>query len=78
MLAFSNSCKYPTTNFVSYNHSSSDYQSFVGKVSVVHEPKSFEEAKNDHNWIGAIREEIFALEANKTYFDTLPEGCSFT
>lgn len=55
--------------------SSSKSQSFAVNSSHITEPKYYNQAKKDPNWISAMKKEIEALEANETWeLTSLPEG----
>lgn len=47
--------------------SSSESRSFAANTCHITEPKYYNQAKNDPNWITAMKKEIEALESNKTW-----------
>lgn len=50
------------------------YLSFVANVSKVHQPYSFQQAKQDPKWVEVMKKEIDALESNGTWhLTTLPK-----
>lgn len=64
-----------TTQNLSPSDSSTESQSFAVNSSQVIEPKYYNQAKLDPNWIVAMDKEIQALEANETWVLTdLPKG----
>jgi hypothetical protein len=58
---------HPVSNFVSYQHISSSYRSFVSKLSSVFVPRNLQEALSDPKWRTAMQEEMEALYKNKTW-----------
>ncbi|XP_075085041.1 uncharacterized protein LOC142168279 [Nicotiana tabacum] len=71
-----NTCLYPISIMVSYDHLSRPYQNFVAHVySIINEPRSYQEAAKDSKWIEAMKVEIQALEENKIWeVVSLPKG----
>jgi hypothetical protein len=63
----SSSCLYPIANHICYNNLSPVFQDYVFLVSKVIEPSRFSEAREDKNWVEAMRLEILALEENHTW-----------
>lgn len=60
---------------VAYSGLSVQYQSFISKVSLETEPKSYAEAAKDPRWIDVMKAEIQALKDNKTWeVVSLPPG----
>jgi hypothetical protein len=55
------------SDFVSYQHLSSSYRSFVFKLCSVSIPRNLQEALNVPKWRTAMHEEIEALHKNKTW-----------
>ncbi|XP_020555103.1 uncharacterized protein LOC110013287 [Sesamum indicum] len=55
--------------------SNAAYTSFVAPVSILQEPKSFQEAMRHQEWIDAMKAELTTLEDNQTWILTpLPAG----
>ncbi|KAL2251561.1 UNVERIFIED_CONTAM: Retrovirus-related Pol polyprotein from transposon RE2 [Sesamum indicum] len=55
--------------------SNAAYTSFVAPVSILQEPKSFQEATRHQEWIDVMKAELTALEDNHTWIRTpLPAG----
>ncbi|KAE8721524.1 hypothetical protein F3Y22_tig00015825pilonHSYRG00003 [Hibiscus syriacus] len=66
---------YPISDFISYNHLPCGTQSFVSFISNSVEPKSYHEAIQHPEWAQAMKDEILALEINKTWsVVSLPSG----
>lgn len=64
--------QYFTPSTVTITHS---YAQFIANISIIKEPKSYQEAIGDNNWMRAMQAEISALENNHTwYLTTLPTG----
>lgn len=42
------------------------YKCFLNSIFRIHEPLTFEEAKNDPHWMNAMQEEIQELQGNNT------------
>jgi hypothetical protein len=69
---------HPISDFVSYQHLSSPYRSFVSKLSYVSVPRNLQEALSDPKWRTAMHEEMEALHKNKTWdLVKLPNGKKF-
>jgi Reverse transcriptase (RNA-dependent DNA polymerase) len=67
--------RYPIGNYTTTNKLSEPLKGFVNQISSVVIPERLEEALNDHNWVGAMKLEMDALEKNDTWkLVTLPEG----
>ncbi|KAL9420128.1 hypothetical protein AB3S75_037830 [Citrus x aurantiifolia] len=67
--------QHPLSNFVSYKNLSSSYHTFVSQLSSVDIPKSIQEALKVPEWKKAVREEMEALEKNRTWeMVYLPKG----
>ena len=58
---------HPVSNFVSHQHLSSPYRSFVSKLSSLFVPRNLQEALGDPKWRTAMPEEMKALHKNKTW-----------
>jgi hypothetical protein len=59
---------HPVSDFVSYQHLSSPYRSFVSKLSSVSVPRNLQEALSDPpKWRTAMQEEMKALHKNETW-----------
>ncbi|XP_059315208.1 retrovirus-related Pol polyprotein from transposon RE1 isoform X2 [Lycium ferocissimum] len=75
MTSTSNSCLYPISNHVSYQHLSPAYQHALSAYSTFIEPTSFKAASQDPMWVAAMQQEIAALEDNHTWsLVDLPPG----
>ncbi|KAE8672369.1 hypothetical protein F3Y22_tig00111843pilonHSYRG00119 [Hibiscus syriacus] len=74
---------YPISDFISYNHLPCRTQSFVSFISNSVEPKSYHEAIQHPEWVQAMKDEILALETNKTWsvaslpYGKVPIGCKW-
>ena len=69
------SVTYHIQNFVSYENLNPKYRAFLSAISKEIEPKNFEEAQNCPKWCQAMKEELKALEKNKTWkIVPLPKG----
>jgi hypothetical protein len=67
--------QHPISNFVSYQHLSPSYRSFVSKLSSVSIPQNLQEAISDPKWREAMQEEMRALHKNNTWeLVELPSG----
>ncbi|XP_070049638.1 uncharacterized protein [Nicotiana tomentosiformis] len=62
-----NTILYPIHNYVSYDHLSPSYQAYLGVLSSVVEPKTFQKASKDVRWVKAMQAEIQALQDKKTW-----------
>ncbi|XP_075103101.1 uncharacterized protein LOC142177755 [Nicotiana tabacum] len=58
---------YPISNFITYDHLSENYKSFLGSISEPTEPRSFKEACLDKAWVEAMKAEIKTIEDNATW-----------
>ncbi|KAK2402246.1 putative mitochondrial protein [Trifolium repens] len=67
MSTSSSQCKYPLSDFVSYQHVSAAHKHFTLNLSTLTEPTSYEEAMSDEHWKNAINTELTALVKNKTW-----------
>jgi len=66
---------HPVSDFVSYQHLSSPYCSFVSKLFYVIVPRNLPKALSDPKWWIAMHEEMEALHENKTWdLVKLPKG----
>ncbi|XP_019232848.1 PREDICTED: uncharacterized protein LOC109213495 [Nicotiana attenuata] len=66
---------YSISTFISYDHLSPAYQSYLSVFSTLTEPYSFKEAAHDPRWVEAMDQEVKALEENHTWeIVDLPEG----
>lgn len=65
---------YPISNYVSYNHLSTNYSAFITTFSSTTEPQSYTEASKDPGGVEAMKLEIKALQDNHTWdIVSLPE-----
>lgn len=70
-----NTCLYPISAVISYDHLSKPYQSFVAHVSNITKTRSYHEVAENSKWIEVMKVEIYALEENKTWeVMSLPKG----
>jgi hypothetical protein len=67
--------QHPISNFVSYQHLSPLYRSFVSKLSFVSIPQNLQEVISDSKWREVMQEETRALHKNNTWeLVELPSG----
>lgn len=62
-----NTSIYPIANYLSYNNTTTQYQSYLAKSSNLVEPQTFKQATKDERWIEAMKQEIKALEDIHTW-----------
>lgn len=68
-------CRYPIHEYITYANISSNYKHFLLSTDVVFEPYSFDDARKEQRWVDAMKEEMKALEENKTWeIVELPKG----
>jgi len=68
-------CLYPMKKYMTYENISSSHLCYLCKIDSVTEPKTYEEAMRDNQWIKAMRVEMEALENNQTWeIIPLPRG----
>ena len=66
---------HPISNFLSNQHISPAFHSFLSKLSSMSIPQTFQEALGDPKWKEAMQEEMRALKKNDTWdFVDLPNG----
>jgi hypothetical protein len=58
--------QYPINNFISYHNISPHHISFLTSISKEREPYTYHEAIENPTWCKAMKEELEALEKNKT------------
>jgi hypothetical protein len=58
--------QYPIQDFISYTNISSKHTSFLTSITKAQEPNTYQEAITCPIWCKAMREELDALEKNKT------------
>ncbi|XP_049387058.1 uncharacterized protein LOC125851320, partial [Solanum stenotomum] len=66
---------YPISNYVSYHKLSTKCRRILASFSETVEPHNFQEASKDSKWVEAMKQEVKALEDNKTWnIVDLPKG----
>jgi Reverse transcriptase (RNA-dependent DNA polymerase)/gag-polypeptide of LTR copia-type/Integrase core domain/GAG-pre-integrase domain/Retrotransposon gag protein len=66
---------YKISNHMSYHSFSPSHMTFVSSVTSHEEPSTYQQATTDPKWRKAMKEEIEALEKNKTWtWEILPNG----
>jgi len=60
------STKYPINSFLNYNSLSDNFKYTIMLVSSTEEPRNYEETIMHPSWVQAMKEELKALEDNKT------------
>ena len=69
------STKYPINSFLNYNSLSDNFEHTIMLISSTEEPQNYEEAIVHPYWVQATKEELKALEDNKTWsIIELPPG----
>jgi hypothetical protein len=69
------SVKYPINNYISYKNISCQHKTYLTSISKEQEPLNYHEAITNLNWCKAIKEELKAIEQNKTWIIVkLPKG----
>ena len=58
---------HPTSNFLSYQHISPVFHSFLSKLSFVSIPQTFQEALGDPKWKEAMQEEMREIHARSRH-----------
>ena len=56
--------KYPLFTSFSFVNYPEEYIVFVANVLDVHEPQTYQQAKDDLKWVDAMNKELLALESN--------------
>lgn len=64
-------CKYPIENYMTYSNISPSYLHFLAAIDSVVEPYSYKQAVKQNHWVEAMKNEMEALENNKTW-DIVP------
>ncbi|GJS77671.1 putative RNA-directed DNA polymerase [Tanacetum coccineum] len=66
---------HPLAHFISYDNFTNTHKAFLTAITTNNEPKHFKQAVKDVRWIEAMKQEIQALEENKTWtLEELPKG----
>ncbi|GAU42475.1 hypothetical protein TSUD_100870 [Trifolium subterraneum] len=60
-------CKFPLSDFISYDNVSNAHKHFSLNISTLTETSSYEEATSDQHWKNAINAELSALVKNNTW-----------
>lgn len=58
---------YPMQDYITYKRLSNSHTDFFDKISITHEPNSYNQAKLNQNWVKAMNEELSALELSDTW-----------
>ncbi|KAM1673157.1 hypothetical protein ACFXTN_037972 [Malus domestica] len=58
---------HPISHYLTYDQLSINHRAFTTSLTHVKEPKTFSQAMQDEHWRAAMRYEINALQANKTW-----------
>lgn len=58
--------KHPISNHLFYDKVTPTYQSYLAKFSTLIAPQTFKEVVKDERWVEPMKQEIKALEENKT------------
>ena len=67
--------KHPISNFVSFHRLSPQHKTFLTTINSISIPQTLQEALRNKNWLHAMKEEMNALERNKTWeIVNLPKG----
>ncbi|XP_071905634.1 uncharacterized protein [Coffea arabica] len=67
--------KHPISNFVSFHRFSPQLKTFLTTINSISIPQTLQEALRNKNWLHAMKEEMNALERNKTWeIVNLPKG----
>lgn len=54
-------------DYITFKRLSNSHTDFLDKISITHEPSSYQQAKSYPNWIKTMNEELTALELNDTW-----------
>ncbi|KAJ0845012.1 putative RNA-directed DNA polymerase [Helianthus annuus] len=66
---------HPLAHYISYEKFTNMHKAFLSAITSRNEPKHYKQAVQDPQWIEAMKQEIKALEENKTWvLESLPEG----
>jgi hypothetical protein len=58
--------RHPISNYLTYQHLSTEHTAFLIVISDVHEPRNFQEANSKDEWQQAMHDELQALDQNNT------------
>jgi hypothetical protein len=59
--------RHPMSNYLTYQHLSTEHAAFFIAISDVHEPHNFQEANSNDEWRQAMHGELQALDQNQTW-----------
>ncbi|KAH0754407.1 hypothetical protein KY290_024677 [Solanum tuberosum] len=76
-------CLYPISKYLSYSNLSPSYKASLATYSAIVEPRTYQDACLETQWVEAMKAEITALEDNQTWSvvplpaDKAPIGCKW-
>lgn len=73
--------RHPTDRWVSYEASSIEYRPYLFALQHEHEPVSYKQASNDHQWIEAMNKEMAPINKivhERSWIDLLERILSIT